>query len=208
MPLQDMFGVVAPRQGLIFHVPQVCPSSAQMILLRSDITCTTGSCCSLTAKWARELQLSSEQQSDFELELLELPSAPTQQLAPLSSPLICFLLFPVHCFLFSPLLPSFFPIFLIFFPHLSLFPFLLFPPFLYFPYVAPCPLSPSYCPMPHLLLSGPLQLIAGDRIRGFLALSKCRFSSWVITQCQVAAVTGKGLLRLSSHFLHGALGKK
>lgn len=71
-----------------------------------------------SAKWARELQLSSEQQSDFELELLELPSAPTQQPAPLSSPLICFLLFPVHFFFTTS---SFFhcsPLFFPFFSHL------------------------------------------------------------------------------------------
>lgn len=117
-----------------------------------------------SAKWARELQLSSEQQSDFELELLELPSAPTQQPAPLSSPLICFLLFPVHFFFttssFLHCSPLFFSIFLspFFFTYL----FFLFISFS-FPLIFPLPLL-SFCPPPdHFPLAIAQCLITAQR---------------------------------------------
>lgn len=67
-----------------------------MILLRSDITFTIGARCSLTAKWVRDLQLSCQPQSDFEMEMLDLPSAAHYKTSSAPFPLFYFTLIAVH----------------------------------------------------------------------------------------------------------------
>lgn len=76
--------------------------------------------------------------------------------------------------------------------------------FFSFPFLppSPSPLASFWC-----LITAQWTFSANCRCvyKGFLAPSKCRLHSSVITQCQVAAVTGEGLLKLRSHFCHAAL---